>query len=134
MSKRNLMLYEAYKNAWNQGARTNNEAIRMAVGNMCFCYWMSYTQVWRQIRRMLLGLPPSYSSKSRKRAVIEKVYELFTQYRSSGLFTTMSDYDLVVFILNNMTQKDILSFDRARKIISRIRKEKRKKNEEDSEK
>lgn len=128
MQEKYRMLYEAYRKAWEDGAGTHDEAVRMAVGSRLPCYWLSESEAWRQIRRMMRGQPPSYRPGGRKRASIEEIFGIFRLCRDSGAYSSMSDRDLVSHIVNSGGNGDFLSYGRARKIIGIIRKERRNGN------
>lgn len=116
-------LYRAYKEALATGrASTHEEAVRAAISSPSPGYRISTMQAYRQVNRMLHGLPPTYPPGSRKRAAIEQVFRLFLLLREKPLLRGASTYFIVSLAVSSPAPCAYVSFSTARKIIARIRK------------
>lgn len=135
MEDRYAGLYRAYKEALATGkASTHEEAIRVAISSPFPSYRISTMQAYRQVNRMLRGIPPTYPPGSRKRAIIDRVFILFQLYREKPLFRHASTYFLVSLVVSSSAPCAYISFGHARKIIAKIRKLKQDERDERNKK
>lgn len=118
-------LYRAYKEAFKrEEVRTHNDAILIAINSPSPRFWISTFQAYRQILRIKSGRPPAYPPNSKKRKIIEQVYERYKQLENLSSFRGTSTFFIVSFAVMSRAPSFYMSFDRARKIISAIKRSK----------
>lgn len=122
---RDSAFYEAYKKALSSGGEvSHSDAIRMALESPQPRMWVSFYGVYRALLCVVKGSrrPPKDTSRSKLLCEVERKYKILREKR---MFSDMSLFFMASFIIAEPSQGFYISEVYAKKLVWRIRKERR---------
>ena len=122
---RDFAFYDAYKKALSsEGEVSHSEAIRIALESPQPRMWVSFYGVYRALLCIVKGSrrPPKDASRSKLLCEVERKYKMLREKR---IFKDMSLFFLASFIISEPSQGFYISEVYAKKLVWKIRKERR---------
>lgn len=122
---RDYALYEAYKSALaSHGEISHSKAIQMALEAPQPRMWMSFYGVYRALLCIVKGSkrPPKDASRSR---LLEEVERKYRRLKEKRLFKGASLFFIASFIIAEPSRGFYVSEEYAKRIVWKIRKERR---------
>lgn len=116
-------LWDAYCDAMSSpDVHSHSEALKKAISSPTSRYWISASEATRQISLILAGQEPKYAKGGKKWKMIWKVYDEFLRLKELRQFKGCSTYFITSFAVLHPADSFYISFDRARRIINKIKR------------
>ena len=118
MKERDQAFYDAYRKAWDKGARTHAEAVTMALESPTPRLWVSE----RYLYLKLLAMRLSRHSPTKRSGLYERLYERYMELRERKMGRRLTDAYIVRMLVYQPAKGFPFGRRTAERIIKRMRK------------